>query len=38
MIWVYYKSLQSVSEGFGSIEYMKHLQLTIVRPELSNLL
>ena len=32
------QGLQSVSEGYGSIEYMKHLQLTIVRPESSNLL
>ena len=32
------QSLQSVSEGYSSIEYMKHLQLTIVRPKSSNLL
>ena len=32
------KFAERVSEGFGSIEYMKHLQLTIVRPESSNLL
>lgn len=34
----WFKSLQSVSEGYSSIDYMKHLQLTIVRPKSSNLL
>lgn len=31
-------SLQSVSEGYSSLDYMKHLQLTIVSPKSSNLL